>query len=127
MSTLDEDNATTPRQVRRIGTVIGRVRADRRRAGESRAHDPSPRDMNANAAPWAVIVLVVDDQTVPIGVIGPGSPCDLGMVDQLLRLSLAARRHGMSIRLSAVHQDLRDLVELVGVAEQLGMDRVGLT
>ena len=77
--------------------------------------------MDADADPWAVIALVVDDQAVPIGTVNAGRRCDISTVDALLRLCLTARRLGMSVRLTAVHRDLRDLAELVGVTDQLGI------
>jgi hypothetical protein len=77
--------------------------------------------MDSDVAPWAVIAVVVDDQAVPIGTVRAGAPCDIDIVDGLLRLCLAARRLGLSIRLTAVHRDLRELAELVGVTEQLGI------
>jgi ABC-type transporter Mla MlaB component len=77
--------------------------------------------MDANAAPWAVIALVVDDRAVPIGAVSATARCDIGTLDSLLRLCLAARRQGLSIRLTAVHRDLRELAELAGVTDQLGI------
>jgi hypothetical protein len=77
--------------------------------------------MEAEAPPWAVVAVVVDDDEVALGEIGGGAPCDLGTVDHLLRLSLAARRLGLSIRVTAIHHDMRELVELIGVTDQLGL------
>jgi hypothetical protein len=71
--------------------------------------------------PLAVIAVVDDVGEVMVGPIGAGARCDLGTVDHLLRLCLAARRSGLSLRLTAVRRDLRELVELVGVTEQLGI------
>jgi hypothetical protein len=79
-------------------------------------------DMDAEAPPWAVIALVVDDgDEVPLGQFGGDAPCDLTTLDHLLRLSLAARRLGVSIRVTAIHRDLRELVELAGVSDRLGL------
>jgi ABC-type transporter Mla MlaB component len=77
--------------------------------------------MDAEPPPWAVIALVVDDDEVPLGQLGRDTPCDLTTLDHLLRLTLAARRLGVSIRVTAVHRDLRELVELIGVSDQLGL------
>jgi hypothetical protein len=77
--------------------------------------------MDAEAPPWAVIALLVDDDEVPLGRLGGDAPCDLTTLDHLLRLSLAARRLGVSIRVTAIHRDLRELVELTGVSDQLGL------
>jgi hypothetical protein len=71
--------------------------------------------------PLALIAVVAHDGEVTLGAIGPAAPCDLRTVDHLLRLCLAARRSGLSLRLTAVRRDLRELVELVGVTEQLGI------
>ena len=67
--------------------------------------------------PAAVIVLIVGDRERALGTIGADVPCDLGLVDHLLRLHLAARRRGCSIRLAQVRLDLRQLLELAGVDE----------
>jgi ABC-type transporter Mla MlaB component len=77
--------------------------------------------MEADAAPWAVIALVVDERAVPIGTVSAAARCDIATVDSLLRLCLSARRLGVSIRLTAVHRDLRELAELVGVTDELGI------
>ena len=45
--------------------------------------------------------------------------CDLGFVDDLLRVQLAARRFGWSIRLREVRADLRELIELAGLTTDL--------
>lgn len=45
--------------------------------------------------------------------------CDLRTVDDLLRLRLAAARLGLSIRVTGVDDRLRELVELVGLADLL--------
>jgi hypothetical protein len=61
-----------------------------------------------------------DERTVPLGTV-PARECDLRTMDRLLRLCLAARRCGLSIRLTDVHPHLRDLAELVGVSDRLGI------
>ena len=45
--------------------------------------------------------------------------CDLGFVEDLLRVQLAARRFGWSIVLREVRPDLLELVELVGLTTDL--------
>jgi len=77
--------------------------------------------VEASAQPWAVIALVIDDAEVPIGTVDATARCDIDTVDRLLRLFLVAKRNGLSIRLTAVRCDLRELVDLVGLAEQLGI------
>jgi hypothetical protein len=67
----------------------------------------------------AVLLVVVDDVEVMVWRFGPGSRPDLGVVDALARLQLAARRRGGSIRLRDPCPELRGLLELVGLAEAL--------
>jgi hypothetical protein len=67
----------------------------------------------------ATILLVVGDQEMQVGAIDPTCRCDLALVDEVLQLRLAARRLGWSIRLTHVDDDLRELLELVGVADVL--------
>ena len=65
------------------------------------------------------MVLLRDDQEVLLGPVYGAGACDLGFVDGLLRVQLAARRFGWSIRLRQVRPDLRELVELVGLTTDL--------
>lgn len=74
---------------------------------------------NHDEQPWARIVLVVGDLDLPIGSVDRTTRCDLALVDDLLRFHLAAARLGLPIRLADVHEDLRDLLELVGVTDLL--------
>lgn len=46
---------------------------------------------------------------------------DLRAVDDLCRLAVAARRWGCRIHLSCVDTDLRELLELAGVDDVLGV------
>jgi hypothetical protein len=71
--------------------------------------------------PRGEILLVVGDRQVAIGRIAGTSECDLELVDRLVRLQLAAMRIGFTIRLEQVDRDLRELVELVGLGERLGI------
>ncbi len=48
--------------------------------------------------------------------------CDLRVVDELLRLQLAARRLGLSIRLVEVAGELGELLVLVGVADLFALE-----
>ncbi|HEX8803125.1 MAG TPA: hypothetical protein VF743_02995 [Acidimicrobiales bacterium] len=70
--------------------------------------------------PRAEVVLVVGDHRIPLGSIDGRARCDLGLLDGLLRLRLSAGRMGASIRLLAVDDDLRSLIELVGLTDWLG-------
>lgn len=65
--------------------------------------------------PWARIVLDVGDLELPVGSIDRTTPCDLALVDDLLRFRLAAGRLGLSIRITDLHADLRELFDLLGV------------
>lgn len=72
--------------------------------------DPRPR---------AVVLLVRDAEQVLLGPVYGPDRCDLGFVEGLLRVQLAARRYGWSIRLTEVRPDLLELVELVGLTTDL--------
>jgi len=71
--------------------------------------------------PRAVIVLVVGDREVPLTRIEASVRCDLSLIDDILRLCLAAVRMSWSIRLTRVDEELRQLVELVGLSDRLGI------
>jgi hypothetical protein len=77
--------------------------------------------MEDTDGPWAVLVLVVRGHELALGAIdGPGAGA-LGLVDDLLRLQLALGRHGSAVRLAEVRAELHELLDLVGVAERLGL------
>ena len=69
---------------------------------------------------YADLVLVRGEQELSLGRVGAGDRCDLGFVDDLLRLQLVVRRFGWSLRLDDVAEELRELVELVGLTDELG-------
>ena len=46
----------------------------------------------------------------------------LAAVEALARLQLAARRKGLDLRLHVVSRELRDLIELAGLTEVLGVE-----
>jgi hypothetical protein len=48
-------------------------------------------------------------------VISTDTPCDLQLLDHLLRLRQTAKSYGATLRLEDVHPALLDLLELVGV------------
>jgi hypothetical protein len=76
--------------------------------------------MGARAAtPRAVVVLVQDGREVILGSVDGATRCDLGLVEDLLRLQLLAQRFGWSIRITEVRADLRELFDLVGLTERL--------
>jgi hypothetical protein len=76
---------------------------------------------HADDSPRAVVVLVVEGGEIPLGAIEHGARCDIALIDDLLRLRMATGRRGWSIRLAEVDQDMRELVELVGLGECLGL------
>ena len=47
---------------------------------------------------------------------------DLGTVDALARLQLAARRSGLELRLRHVSDELLELITFVGLGEVLGLE-----
>jgi hypothetical protein len=50
---------------------------------------------------------------------------DLGTVESLARLQLAARRCGLDLRLTRVPAELEELITFVGLAEALGLEPRG--
>jgi ABC-type transporter Mla MlaB component len=46
---------------------------------------------------------------------------DLGIVDALARLQLAARRSGYEVAVTDAPSDLRELIELAGLSDALGV------
>ena len=76
---------------------------------------------NADDAPRAVVVLIVGTHEIPLGSIGGRARCDLALIDDLLRLQVAMARRGWSIRLTQVDRDTRELLELVGLCDCLGL------
>jgi hypothetical protein len=50
---------------------------------------------------------------------------DLGTVESLARLQLAARRSGVQLRLRCVPRELEELIIFVGLAEALGLEPRG--
>jgi hypothetical protein len=75
--------------------------------------------MGADAGPTAVVVLHRDDGEVVLGPVYGPPTCDMALVDDLLRVQLAARRFGWCIELRQVREDLRELIELSGLTSEL--------
>jgi len=75
--------------------------------------------MGDDTGPSAVVVLRRDDGEVLLGPVYAPERCDLSLVDDLLRVQLAARRFGWCIRLREVRGDLRELIELAGLTADL--------
>jgi hypothetical protein len=64
----------------------------------------------------STLVVVVDDGTeLVVGHMGPERP-DLGCVNRLARLQLAARRCGWGVVVRDPHPSLEGLLELVGLS-----------
>jgi hypothetical protein len=68
------------------------------------------------------VVLVVDAETDEIlGWVDARRP-DLAIVDSLARMQLGARRRGTRLKLRDVSDELRGLLELVGLADVLALE-----
>jgi hypothetical protein len=76
---------------------------------------------DADDPPRAVVVLVIEGGEIPLGTIEHSARCDIALIDDLLRLQMTVARRGWSIRLAHVDQDMRELVDLVGLGECLGL------
>lgn len=68
------------------------------------------------------VTLVRGDEQLPLGMVDGGTRCDLGFVDDLVRLQLTARRRGWSVRLDEVREDFLEILVLVGLAEALVLE-----
>jgi hypothetical protein len=68
----------------------------------------------------ATVVLVVGDTVVASWPLARAARPDLGLVDELARLQLAASRAGCSIQLCNPPLELIELLELVGLRGVLG-------
>jgi hypothetical protein len=70
----------------------------------------------------STLVVVVDDGTeMVVGHMGPERP-DLGCVNRLARLQLAARRCGWTLVVRDPHPSLAGLLELVGLGGVVGLE-----
>jgi len=75
-----------------------------------------------HAARAVTVTLVRSGQEVLLGSFDGGTRCDLGFVEDLLRLDMTVRRLGWSMRLDDVRADVREVLELVGLADALSLD-----
>ena len=66
-----------------------------------------------------MVRLLRDGQEVILGPVYGPDRCDLGFVEDLLRVQLAARRFGWAIRSPTSGPDLLELVDLVGLTTDL--------
>ncbi len=64
-------------------------------------------------------MLVHGARRTSLGRIDPATRCDLGLVDDLLRLQLLAKRFGWALVITEVRPDLRELFEMVGLADHV--------
>jgi hypothetical protein len=62
------------------------------------------------------------DESEPIELIVRTARPDLDLIDALARLQLVAGRVGASIEVRTVSTELRELIELCGLAEALGLE-----
>jgi anti-anti-sigma regulatory factor len=75
----------------------------------------------AGETPATVVMVAPDGTETLVGCLG-AHPADLALVDALARLQLAARRHGLSVRIRDASDDLRALIELAGLAGVLAIE-----
>lgn len=61
------------------------------------------------------IVLVHGHDEVCLGTVERGDRCGLGFIDDLLRLQVAVRRFGWTLRIDDVPAELDELLELTGL------------
>jgi anti-anti-sigma regulatory factor len=80
---------------------------------------PDPGDNSTT-----VVMVGADGAEQIVGRVG-ASRADLALVDALVRFQLLARREGGRLRLRNVSDELRELLELVGLADVLGLEPRG--
>ena len=71
--------------------------------------------------PLAIVVMESGGREVPVGTLDGGLRPDLALVDDLLKFALAAGRLGWAVRLREPHPHLRELIDLLGLGERLGL------
>ena len=69
-------------------------------------------------------MVAADGTEEVVGRLEPGR-ADLATVDALIRFQLVARRAGGRVRVDDASDELRDLLELAGLAEVLGLEPRG--
>jgi ABC-type transporter Mla MlaB component len=80
-----------------------------------------PRATN-NPQERTVIVVVCGDEVVTSWALPGAIRADLGLVDELARLQLTARRFGCCIRLRHVDPQLSDLLHLSGLGDVVAVE-----
>jgi hypothetical protein len=76
------------------------------------------------ASPAILVTIADDEHEVEVVWLNAGRP-DLAIVDALMRLRLAAARRGWRVLLHDPPDELRELLELAGLADLLGLEPVG--
>lgn len=66
--------------------------------------------------------MIVEGTSYPLGEINGQLPCDLRLVDAILRLRLELQRAGACLRLGHVDAPLRALLDLVGVGDCIDVE-----
>ena len=82
---------------------------------------PSRLPVVSERVPLAIVVMESGGREVPVGAIDGGLRPDLALVDDLLKFVLAAGRLGWAVRVREPHPHLRELIDLLGVGERLGL------
>jgi hypothetical protein len=72
--------------------------------------------------PLATVVVLCGDRELASWPLPVSARCHLSVVDDLARFQLAARRLGVAVRLRDVCGELRELLDLVGLADELGVE-----
>ena len=79
------------------------------------------RQVGSEGPPVGTVVVSRGDGVVVASwCLPPGRPVDLALVGHLCRLQLLAHRWGWSVVLHDLSVDLRDVLDLVGVADVVG-------
>jgi hypothetical protein len=78
---------------------------------------------DAEDGPRAVVELVNGDRSIVLGVVGARPRGDVEVIDGLLKLQLHAGRMGWRVRISECRGELRELFDLMGMAERFGCTR----
>ena len=91
----------------------------------SPAASPRPSSVDGSRARAEVVLLRGDEEVASWALMCTGRP-DLGLVDEVARLQLAAHRLGCRIWLRHACRDLLGLLELVGLREMVAGPAAGL-
>jgi hypothetical protein len=82
---------------------------------------PARLPVVSERVPLAIVVMDSGGVEVPVGAIDGALRPDLALVDDLLKFVLAAGRLGWAVRVREPHPHLRELIDLLGVGERLGL------